>query len=202
MKKYWGNCYLGNGQVLTAARKGDGLRRALDELRHGVRRAYEHPLPRYFYCRNIRHAPSQIQPVPPQKPLSPNVKPATLARRRALIAAAVWAFLSFVIVGTNSMADPGRRGSYGFASGSHAIVTWTLIFMVAGGFAIDLAIGAGTTTAFMTGAAIGFAINTYAAFSEPDVAHHPLDISLFWLTAVFGLIGYLFSALARQKRDT
>ncbi len=120
------------------------------------------------------------------------------ARRRAFRLAQVWLFLCFVILANNFISDP-QKGPYGFADGSYGVVTWSLIFMLAGGLVVDLAVGRGQARALVGGAAAGFLLTTYTTFSQPNVGQRPLDISMFWLTALFGVLGYLVSALLGQR---
>ena len=98
------------------------------------------------------------------------------------------------------------------------MVTWSLIFALVGGLAIDLFIGRGLQTAFLGGVALGVAVivaivfpdmwteftgqpaNTLEALNRPRVKSPPTDISLFWLTSVFGVIAYAVSALIKRRR--
>ena len=120
------------------------------------------------------------------------------ARLRAGRLALVWLFLCFVILANNFISDP-QKGPYGFAAGSYGVVTWSLIFLLAGGLIVDLAVGRGQARALVGGAVAGFVLNTYTTFSAPNVGQRPLDISMFWLTALFGVLGYLVSALLGQR---
>ena len=104
-----------------------------------------------------------------------------------------------------------------FADGSYSVVTWSLIFALVGGLAIDLFIGRGHDKAFLGGVALGVAVIVAIVFPDmwaeftyspkslgelnrPRVKSPPNDISLFWLTSVFGVIAYAVSALIKRRR--
>jgi hypothetical protein len=204
-KRSWGNLYGMPGKPLVRA-KGEGTLRALEELLRGTPRQ-ELTTPDYFHAPD--NIPPPLVPSPPTRPTSASRtgqrrretrNAFSTAGKRTIIAAVVWLILCFVILANNTMW--GQGAPHSFAPGSYSVVTWTLILMVAAGLGIDLGIGTGSSGAFMIGAVIGFALNMYATFSKPYVGYHPLDISMFWLTGLFGVICYLLSALVRRSRST
>lgn len=111
---------------------------------------------------------------------------------RCVLLVPMWLFLCFLIAANNFMDNP-------FAEGSYAVTTWTFILAVAAMLVIDLAVGRGADRWFMIGGAAGFVLSAWYTFSRPAIGHHPVDVSMFWLTGFLGVMAYLASALRAQQ---
>ncbi|EHB48677.1 hypothetical protein MycrhDRAFT_5518 [Mycolicibacterium rhodesiae JS60] len=201
IKHTWGDLF--SAERLLVDVKGAGLYRALEQLRLGRTRDVTSTPRDYFHAQNVTPPPAQLVPAMGTRTTStapaaragrdlPN--PYKSARRRAVALAGVWLFLAFVMWANNSDVS----GTEGFADGSYAVVTWSLIFALVAGLIIDVFIGPGRSGAFLAGAAIGVVLLFYTVLSRPNIADNPFDISAFWLTALSGTLAYLISAILRR----
>lgn len=117
------------------------------------------------------------------------------AMGRTFMLGCVWLFLCLIIFGNNALDHP-------FAEGSYTVTTWTLALTAVALLIVDLTVATGKDSAFIAGAVLGFAMSAYFTFSRPSIATHPMDVSMFWLTGFFGVVGYLLTALAVKYNRT
>ncbi|MCF6391137.1 hypothetical protein L2K20_29630 [Mycobacterium sp. MBM] len=104
------------------------------------------------------------------------------AAGRAKKLAPVWLFLCFLVFVNNFFDNPVTGGGY-------VMTTLTFALIVGGCLAVELALGRGSGKWLVIGTTVGFAIHlVYMIFLDK------VDLSLFWLTGVFGVEAYLLSA--------
>lgn len=104
------------------------------------------------------------------------------AAGRAKKLAPVWLFLCFLVFVNNFFDNPVTGGGY-------IVTTLTFASIIGGCLAVDIAIGRGSGRWLAGGAAVGFGLHLgYIIYLDK------VDLSLFWLTGVFGVEAYLLSA--------
>lgn len=113
---------------------------------------------------------------------------------RSVLLAPVWLFLCFIILANNFMEN-------NFADGSYAVTTWTFVGAVVATLAIDLMVAPGRDGWFIVGAVVGFLLSVWHTVSAFGLTELPVDVSMFWLTGLFGTIAYLISAIRRTQQN-
>lgn len=93
----------------------------------------------------------------------------------------------------------GRRRDSGVDDREREVLVAALLLVMIALLVIDLMVGRGKDAPFIGGGVFGFVLSGWHTFSQPNIANHPVDVSMFWLAGFFGVVGYLLDGAGRQE---
>ncbi|MEP9415836.1 hypothetical protein ABLE92_16035 [Gordonia sp. VNQ95] len=195
------------GSALVHRSRGAGLAHVLNSVRSGTLAALPKPVRLHDVPASMRPLgdPKGSESVKMQRKVSLG-RAFSLLGSRALVAIGVWMALGLLILASNNVGDDPA-----FAEGSYTDVAWSLVCTLILGFLIDVFIGIGKGQTFVVGALVGIALFLYVAvyraglwdeFVGPTPATPtPMDLSMFWVAPIAGLVGYLLSSLLVNRHQ-